>query len=255
MKFVANPNLPAGPVCFAAVDARIGARAESELKMLGVEILKIRPHPYLYDAVCSHPDMLFHHAGGNLVIYAPDADPDAVLRLSGLGFQMVMGESRLKPGYPGDIAYNAARVGKWYIHNLKYTDIRIKESMERMGIEPIHVSQGYAKCSVLPVDGDSIVTSDAGIAAAVRKKGIDALLLECADSICLPGLNYGFIGGACGMVADSVCAINGSLADLKGYKSLLSFLSERNISMVEISKGRVTDIGSILPLMIADRSN
>jgi hypothetical protein len=250
MKYVTDPNLPGGNVCLAAAGGRISAEAENGLKMLGVEIIRIRPHPDLYDAVCSHPDMLFHHAGGKLVIYAPGADPAAVSKLGSLGFQMVMGESRLSSAYPGDIAYNAARVGKWYFHNLKYTDIRIKEAMERMGIEPVHVSQGYAKCSVLPVDGNSIVTSDKGIAGAARKKGLEVLLLECGDSIRLPGLDYGFIGGACGMLSDSVCAINGSLAKLRDFKSFLSFLSERNISVVEISKDHVTDIGSILPLMI-----
>lgn len=255
MKYVADPNLPAGSVCLAAVDARIGAEAENELKSLGLEIIKIRPHPHLYDAVCSHPDMQFHHAGGNLIIYAPGADPDAVSQLAARGFQMVMGESRLKPEYPGDIAYNAARVGKWYFHNLKHTDIRIRENMDRMGIQAVHVAQGYAKCSVLPVDGHSIVTSDAGIAGAARKIGLDVLLLECGASIRLPGLDYGFIGGSCGMLSDSVCAINGSLSRLKGFKTLLTFLSERNITAVEISRGRVTDIGSILPLMIADHSN
>ncbi len=250
MKYVAEPNLPVGPVCLAAVDCRISAGAEYELKRMGLELLKINPHPQLYDAVCSHPDMLFHHIGGNVIVYAPGADPEAVSKLAGHGFRMMIGESRLKPVYPGDIAYNVARVGKWYFHNLKYTDIRIREYMERLGVEPVHVSQGYVKCSVLPVDINSIVTSDAGIARAARDKGLDVLLLKCGDSIRLPGLDYGFIGGACSMLSASVCAINGSLEKLNDFKSLLSFLSERNIAVVETSKDSVTDVGSILPLMI-----
>lgn len=255
MKYVEDPNLPDGNVCLAAADGRISAEAEHEMEKLGVEVIRMSPHPDLYDAVCSHPDMLFHHVGGRQIIYAPGSDPEAVADLASRGFQMVMGESRIRPEYPGDIAYNAARVGKWYFHNLRYTDIRIKEAMDRMGIEAVHVAQGYAKCSILPVDGNSIVTSDKGIARAARKKGLDVLMLECGDFIRLPGLDYGFIGGACGMLSKSVCAINGSLSKLRGFKSFLSFLSERKISVIEISKGRVTDIGSILPLMISDRSN
>jgi hypothetical protein len=255
MRYAAEPNLPDGNVCLALADVRISGEAEHNLKMLGAEIIRIHPHPDLYDAVSSHPDMMFFHAGGRLIIFAPGADPAAVSELSSRGFKMVMGQTRLRPEYPGDIAYNVARVGKRYFHNLKYTDIRIKEAMDRMGIEPIHVAQGYAKCSVLPVDDNSIVTSDRGIAAAARKKGLDVLLLECGDSIRLPGLDYGFIGGACGMLSDSVCAINGSLAKLKDYRSFLSFLSERKISIAEISGESVTDIGSILPLMISDRGN
>ncbi len=255
MRYIKDPNLPVGPVSLGIVDGRISGAAENKLKSMGIEILKISPHPQLYDAVCGHPDMLFHHVGDNIIVYAPGADPQAVRGLAGYGFRMIEGESPIEPSYPKDIAYNVARVGNWYFHNLKYTDIRIKELMDQLGVEPIHVGQGYAKCSVLPVDGNSMVTSDVGIARAAKKNGLDVLLLDCGDSINLPGLDHGFIGGACGMVSDSACAINGSVKTLKDFTRLLSFFSERGISFIEISKNRITDIGSILPLMISDHGN
>jgi len=250
MKFIQEPNLPEGRAGLAVVDGRISRKAEDALRALGIELVMLRPHPGLYEAVSCHPDMMLHHIGRNVIVYAPGTDAEAVSKLEAYGFRMVTGQSALTPKYPYDIAYNVARVGKWYFHNLKYTDPQIRAFMDRLGIEPIHVEQGYSKCSILPVDGNSIITTDAGIERAAGKKGIDALYLECGDSIRLPGLNHGFIGGACGMISDSVCAINGSIEKLKGVDSMISFLSERNKTVVQLSDECVTDIGSIIPLML-----
>ncbi len=255
MRYVENPNLPSGLVSLAAVDSRISADAENRLRELGVEILKLGPHPDLYDAVSCHPDMMLHHLGGSRIVYAPGTDARAIAKLEELGFLMIKGDSLLTPSYPYDIAYNAARVGKWYFHNLKYTDRYMREQLDILGIEPVHVAQGYTKCSVLPVNDNSIITTDTGIARAAEKKGIDALLLECDESIRLPGLNHGFIGGACGLISNTICAVNGLVQKLKFSERMLSFLSERKISIKEISESSVTDIGSIVPLMLADHGN
>jgi hypothetical protein len=251
MKYIKEPNLPEGKAALAVVDGRIGRKAEEALQALGVRLIRLRPHPGLYEAVSCHPDMMLHHVGGNVIVYAPGTDAEAVSKLEAYGFRMIKGSSVLAPEYPYDIAYNVARVGKWYFHNLRYTDEQIKLLMDQLGIEPVHVEQGYSKCSILPVDGNSIITTDIGIARAARNKGIEVLLLECGDSIRLPGLDHGFIGGSCGMISDTACAVNGSIDKLRGSDEMLSFLSERNKTIVQLSDECVTDIGSIIPLLLA----
>jgi hypothetical protein len=251
MEYIEQPNLPEGEVGLAVVDGRIDRRSEDTLRALGIGLIRLHPHPGLYEAVSCHPDMMLHHIGGNVIVYAPGTDAAAVSRLEAYGFRMIKGESVLTPEYPHDIAYNVARVGKWYFHNLKYTDPVIKAYMDHLGIEPVHVEQGYAKCSILPVDGNSVITTDVGIERAARKKGIDVLRLECGDSIRLPGLDHGFIGGSCGMISDTVCAVNGSVDKLRGSGPMLSFLSERGKTILQLSDGYVTDIGSIIPLMLS----
>jgi hypothetical protein len=248
MAFVTNPNLPDNAVTLAVVDERISREAENALLNLGVKILKLRPHPSLYTAVCSHPDMLLHHIGGETIVYAPGTDPTLIDALLSDGFSLLKGESILSPAYPADISYNIARVGSMYFHNLKYTDPVIKRQLFKRDIEPIHVEQGYSKCSVLPVDANSIITSDAGIAKAAEKKGLEVLLVDCERSICLPGLNYGFIGGAGGMIGNSVCAINGSLDALSCSDEFSAFVLKKSIIIKELSDSSVTDIGSVLPL-------
>jgi len=255
MRFVEYPNLPDGQVSLAVVDSRISDEAVKRLNEHRVEVIRLHAHPGLYDAVSCHPDMMLHHIGGNVVVYAPGTDADAVSKLAETGFHMVKGDSLLTPEYPYDIAYNVARVGKWYFHNLKYTDRIIKEYMERAGVEPVHVAQGYSKCSVLPVDSNSIITTDAGIARAAEKKGIDVLFIESGQAIRLPGLDCGFIGGACGMISANLCAVNGRIRNIRCFEPMYSFLSKRKISITELSDESVTDIGSIIPLMLADSSN
>jgi len=250
MMFVDNPNLPEKPVSLMVVDCRISIELEAALKNMGIELLKLKPHPGLYEAVSSHPDMLLHHLGGNLIVYAPGTDKTLLDKLTEYGFSLIKGESLLSPSYPADIAYNIARVGKWYFHNLKHTDPVAKKHLDKLGIEPVHVEQGYSKCSILPVDSHTIITTDIGIAKAADKKGIDVLFLDGERSICLPGLNYGFIGGAGGMVDKAVCALNGNIGKLDCNSILSSFASRRGIIIKSLSNSHVTDIGSMLPLMV-----
>lgn len=251
MFFIENPNLPDRPAALAIVDNRISDASSRSLERFGVKLLRILAHGALYGAVCSHPDMLLHHIGGNLIVHAPGTDAGLLSALRYCGFSLLQGKTELTGSYPGDIAYNVARVGKYYFHNLRYTDPVIVNQMERLGIEPVHIEQGYAKCSILPVDERSIVTTDAGIAKVAEKKGFDVLMLECGSSIRLDGLNYGFIGGACAMISNTDCAVNGSLSKLDDSEKLVSFLSKKQINIKELSNYDVTDIGSIIPLMVS----
>lgn len=250
MVFVAKPNLPEKAVSLAVVDERISSPAEDRLTSLGVKVLKLQPHRSLYPAVCCHPDMQLHHIGGKNIIYAPGTDQNLLDALTSYGFTLMTGESTLAPSYPADIAYNVARVGRWYFHNLRHTDPVIRRTLEKLGIEPVHVEQGYSKCSILPVGDESIITTDAGIARAAEKKGLKVLLADYEKSIRLPGLDHGFIGGAAGMLGCALCALNGNIQGLDCFDAFSSFLSKNNISIVELSDEQVTDIGSILPLII-----
>ena len=253
MAYVSSPNLPERPVSLAIADGRISSGAQTALNKLGVRLLKLLPHRSLYDAVSGHPDMQLHHIGGSRIVYAPQTDPSVLNTLAGLGFELIQGQSELSDSYPADIAYNVARIGGKYFHNLKYTDPVIRQQLERQGIEPVDVAQGYTKCSVLPVDANSMITSDAGIAKAAERKGMEVLLLD-AGSVSLPGLNHGLIGGIGGLTGGNICVVNGSLDRLDCAAKLTEFLSAKKIAIKELTDGPMTDIGSILPLLLSDAS-
>lgn len=255
MFFTVNPNLPVRPISLAVVDSRISDVSAYELERLGIKILGVPAHPFLYDAVCCHPDMLLHHIGEDIIVHAPGTDKGLLDELRSCGFTVIRGEKSLTRTYPGDIAYNVARVGRYYFHNLRHTDPVIAQQLDRQGIEPVHIEQGYAKCSIFPVDEGSIITADAGIAKAAKRKGFDVLLMECGNSIRLPGLNAGFIGGSCAMLSDAVCAVNGAIQRLADKDRFISFLTKKQIEIKELSDDNVTDIGSILQLKVYPSSN
>ncbi len=92
--------------------------------------------------------------------------------------------SKLGRNYPGNIIYNAVCTGKYFIHNLKYTDpelLRAACSRSNDKLIKIHVPQGYTRCCCLPVDDSSFITSDAGIAGALQKAG--AHIIQSDDYI------------------------------------------------------------------------
>jgi hypothetical protein len=120
--FVERPNLPDGPVCLAAADGRIPDKIAAHLNALGVELVGTHRHEALYEAVAYHPDMQLHHLGGGNLVYAPGTDEKFLNYLIDAGYTLIRGETVLRPEYPYDIAYNAARVGGIYFHNTRYTD-------------------------------------------------------------------------------------------------------------------------------------
>ena len=157
--------------------------------------------------------------------------------------------SRLGANYPGNIIYNAVCTGKYFIHNLKYTDPGLMQKALDLSLELIDVPQGYTRCCCLPVDDSSFITSDHGIAKALSACDIDVLLIE-KGHITLPGFDYGFIGGCCGHVIDSdgqrAIVFNGDLTAHPDHQKIIDFIETRGISPVWFECEPLMDIGSIL---------
>lgn len=166
--------------------------------------------------------------------------------------------AKLTENYPGNIRYNAICTGKYFIHNLKYTDpelirhARQWHSATRRPTEDetdtlifIHVSQGYTRCCCLPVDDSSFITSDMGIAKALVAANADVLLIE-KGYILLPGFDYGFIGGCAGHFVNRIILFNGDLSHHPDYLQIDAFLRERHVTPIFFQNYPLMDIGSIL---------
>ena len=240
MNFFENPNLPDRPAKGMIVDRRADTETLDSLKVLGIEPILSYKSRNLCPAVCSHPDMTILHMGENKFICAPDAWeyynnllPDA---------RMIRGEIELSPEYPRDITYNIAVVGGYAFLNLKTSQARINT-----GRRTINVRQGYAKCGTCVVGEKAIITADTGICAAARENGLDALLIE-PGHIELPGMNYGFIGGASGLIAPHSLAVNGELDTHPNGGEIVNFCRKHDVEIVELKHGSIYDIGSLLPI-------
>ena len=151
--------------------------------------------------------------------------------------------------YPSDSAYNVGIVGKKCFLNKSVCDEHLYEILISEGYEIINVKQGYTKCSICPVDENSFITGDKGIWAAGEKAGLDVLLIS-NDNICLEGYKNGFFGGSTGMGSKDELLINGDINTLPDCTRITKFLQKRSIRIKGIKEGEVTDIGSIIPLIV-----
>lgn len=156
------------------------------------------------------------------------------------------GDSKLLgPVYPADCIYNACSTGRFFIHNLKITDPHLLAAADECGLMPIHTSQGYARCSALPVNENSIITFDMGIARACREHGGPQVLLVRPGHVLLPGYECGFIGGTGGRIGNEI-VFNGDLSAHPDYGAIRDFISERGLGLVYFKDEPLTDIGSVI---------
>ena len=172
------------------------------------------------------------------------------------------GTKNLTEAYPGDCAYNAACTGKYLICRVASTAPEILEFARERGMQVINVRQGYAKCSTVVVDENSIITYDRGIAKACAAAGgriIEAaagakactaaggltVLLVSPGHVLLPGLDTGFIGGASGRVGDEII-FNGDLSAHPDFVAIVSFIESRGLRCKWFPEWPLTDIGSIV---------
>ena len=198
----------------------------SYLKFCGYTLIPLYPHPSLGPLVNTHPDVRMCKLGITTkapIIFAPVGS--------------------LSPIYPGDIPYNAACTGQFFIHNQKYTAPNLLSHIPR-NIKKIHVNQGYTKCSTLIVDESSIITYDQGIAKPCSAAGMDVLLIR-PGYISLPGTDTGFIGGAASRI-DKEVIFFGDLQMHPDAKKIQDFIEYRGLCCRSFPGLPLHDIGSII---------
>lgn len=196
------------------------------LKSEGHEVIPAKPLKNVDPAISCHPDIIHCHLARGRVFHGNPAVLD--------------------PVYPADSVYNACSTGKYFIHNLKHTSPELLALAGELGLETIHVNQGYARCSILPVDENSVITYDRGVAAACacQAHGPDVLLIR-PGHIGLPGYASGFIGGTGGRVGDTV-VFNGNLAAHPDFEIIKEYIESRGLKCFWTTDMPLTDIGSVI---------
>ena len=161
--------------------------------------------------------------------------------------------NELSPLYPGDCRYNAACTGKFFIHKLDVTNADFLDAAKASSgdeLQLINVRQGYAKCSTVIVDEDSIITYDKGIAKPCEAAGMNVLLVE-PGFVKLRGANTGFIGGASGRIDDKI-VFNGDLSAHPNFREIAGFIEERGLGCKWFGLYELEDIGSIITVTKSD---
>ena len=226
------------------VDCRADDATIKTLEKTGYTVIPTVKLDCLYDSVASHADMQIHYLGDNRFVCAPEAYSHYKKRLPN-GYTLINGSTRLNSKYPRDIAYNAATLKDFVICKSRCTAIEILETYKSKGLEILNVAQGYAKCSTCVVNGQAIITADSGIENIAKGYGVDTLRIR-EGYIELRGMDYGFIGGASGLIERNVIAFNGELSSHPDGENIRSFCKDHSVETVELKKGMLTDIGSII---------
>lgn len=193
------------------------------------------------ESVKYHPDMQLVKGNG-VWICAPQVFDYYKQIFDKCCLKLICGGSTLGCDYPHDIAYNAAVIGDFAIHNFKYTDSVFAENTQ---CAKISVAQGYTKCNLCIVSDNAAITSDNGIYRALSDKNIDVLKID-AGNIILPGYDYGFIGGASGLIDDGTLAFCGNLNLHPQGELIKKFCANHGVSAISLGNAPLMDIGTII---------
>ena len=225
-------------------DCRADDETIKSLQKTGYTVIPTVKLDCLYDAIASHADIQIHYLGNKRFVCAPEAYEHYKKYLPD-GFTLIKGSKPLGAKYPADIPYNAAAVGNTLICNSRSTAIEILQTYSCSTRNILNVAQGYAKCSICVVSGNAIITADKGIAEAAKSNGMDVLRIN-EGHIELKNMNYGFIGGASGLIERNVLSFNGELSTHPDGEKIKKFCQNHNVAVAELKAGVLTDIGSII---------
>ncbi|EJP6473272.1 hypothetical protein NHI66_002614 [Clostridium botulinum] len=226
----------------ALVDNRISDEEKNNLEKRNIKVILCPSSHLLYPAVCGHPDMLLHIIDNKTIIAHKNIDKEFVESLKNLGINVILSSKSLENTYPEDIILNALNIRDIFMHKLNYTDPNLLSFIKHKKL--LNINQGYSKCSTAIVSQNAVMTSDIKIEKLLKKNDIDVLLLPPGDII-LPGLDYGFIGGTCGLLDNNILAFYGDLNMYRHGNKVANFLKKHNVKPMFLSKGKLIDRGSI----------
>ena len=231
------------------IDYRASTEIKGNLANMGITVICTSSCNNLPWQVNGHPDMVYHRVTEKLACVAPDCFTDLMKAFSlhkniFEGRVFIKGDTTLGRDYPKDVPYNLLRIGNRIFGKLAATDKKLLKAIEEEGIELVDVKQGYAKCSVAVVSETSAITSDAGLIKELEHHGIQSLYLE-PGGIVLPGYEYGFIGGASGLL-ENTFFLTGKYEQDSINKRIEEFVDEMGVHIVYLSNEKIVDLGSIL---------
>ena len=209
-----------------------------KLKSYG-EVVRTKSNKKVLKGLDTHPDILVHPLpSGELLV---DRDNFDYYKEIFKDKNIIPSHSSLSGKYPGDIHLNAFAFKKIFIHNLKHTDQVILDYYKNRGYELVNIKQGYAKCSCL-VTEDFVITSDGGIYETLK----DLIPIYKIDhgQIKLQNFNYGFIGGATGVLGKKIF-FTGDFSNHSSYEEILKIINKYNYEIEILSKDPIEDYGTI----------
>ncbi len=216
-----------------------------ERSLPGLACRALAPSNDVYASIASHPDIFICAAGGDTLIASPSLPEEVTAHIAKAGMRLIRACAVPRGNYPQTATLNAVRIGSRIFHNTRITDPAIRACAEGNGLDLIHVEQGYARCSTIPVGENALITCDAGIEKAARRVRLDVLRVP-AGGVLLPGERYGFIGGASGVMPDGTIVFLGDGAAHPDHDGIVSFLAAHNTAYIFLEGLPLFDAGTLI---------
>lgn len=198
----------------------------------------------LPEPVSQHPDMLIAKIGDTYIThhkYYP-----AIETLGSLKLKYVLSSADVGKKYPDDIALNCFTVKNFFFADLLHVSQDALELAESQCFKPVHVKQGYAKCSACIIK-DAIITSDISIYKAAVENGIDALLIP-PGNIGIEKYGFGFIGGASGSINEGIIGFFGDIDLHPAGDKIRQFCFIHETEIISLNHKALFDYGGFISL-------
>lgn len=201
----------------------------------------INNNPLLPKPVSNHPDMNICVIDDT--VFLPKNSP-IFNEVSKLKANIITISEDFGNKYPFDVPLNCKVIEDFVILNSKTVSKEIlKYCTENKKI--IDVNQGYAACSTLAVSTNVIITADKGIYNALTKENLSPLLIN-QGYIKIDKYDYGFIGGASGVIDDTLYFF-GDITTHPDYVKIKNYLTENNVKF-KYFDGELLDIGGVIKI-------
>ena len=230
------------------VDSRITDKCERSLLKEGFSLIKLPPDRALGEAVASHPDTVLFYLDGEIITTADycDSAPYVFTDIREYTDTKIQFTSDSRTSrYPHDCIMNALVADKKIFCKSDSISSAIKELADRKGYEICHTNQGYPACTAL-VFGNNVITSDRGLGKTMQDKGFSITLIS-EGFISLPPHQYGFIGGASGVVGRKIYFFGDLMSHPDGL-TIKEIIENAGYVPVSLSDEPLTDFGGILAL-------
>ncbi len=237
---------------YIIIDSRMRNKEKNMLKYLGYRLVPLKKSINVYPEISSHTD-IFAVKIGHTLVCEKNTYEDMEFMLKDSEFDIISGKDEVGMEYPEDVKYNVCMVGRYAIHNFKYTDKRVLKLLTDLNYELIDVEQGYTNCSIAVVDDSSVITTDKKIAEKLIANNFSVLYLDYIPDIKLLDEygNYsnmnGFIGGAMGKVDNNIIVF-GDLCKIDRENKIREFIESRNLKLIEFEDLDVIDYGGLIEL-------
>ena len=217
------------------------------LRALGFSVRALPCDSRLARPVRSHADMLMLPVGKVVFTsseYLSVAE-DIFKALENHGYEIVACDVEIRSDYPHDVAFDALVLKSAIIARLDSLPDEVKTHAANMGISLLDSKQGYAKCSAVRVSESAVITADKNIARAAEAADADTLLISAApEAIRLDGYDYGFIGGASGVLEDTVY-FTGDISSHPDAERITEFCKAHEKKIISLSSEPLNDVGGI----------